>query len=346
MKRLTLPSAPLLTAFAVGAISAILAFTAPLLLSGTETPRPAPVTTPKPLPEAFRIGIVTDMHGQTGKQYSYKFMDPDKIMRPLIRFEGYMADVFNPDLVVQDGDLVEGTGRKGEKSVTDFTFLTDEFSRTGIPVLHVIGNHDRRGFDDATWKSLTGNDSTYYFRDQDDVRIVVLDYDDADRDADESDDAGDAVSVLPASSDGSGGYTMSERQFQWLERTLADAGNRRIVVFTHVPVSENGFQAGNLVNPIGQRERLRDLFAEYGVKAVVSGHVELLRYEEDRGVGYFVLPGFHRSEAKSKPVPWFGTHAAMTITDRATMLVRYEKEFGGPYEEIIVPSPEFDAMEK
>ncbi|NTW13570.1 MAG: hypothetical protein HGA31_00875 [Candidatus Moranbacteria bacterium] len=302
----------------------------------TKVPDPVPIEKPNP----FRIGIVTDIHGQTGKQYSSKFMDPDKIMRPLYRFEGYMQDVFRPDLIVEDGDFVEGSNRAGDKSVTDFTFLRDELDRTGFPVLHVIGNHDRRGFDDSEWKTLTGNDSTYYFRDESDIRIVVLDYDDS--------KVGDELPDEDASktTGSSGKYSISENQFAWIDRTLADAGGRRVVVFTHVPVNENAIMPGAYVNPSEDRRRLRDLFAEYGVKAVISGHVELFRYEEDRGVRYFVLPGFHRSEAKSKPEKWFGTYSALTITDRADMLVRYEKEFGGAYEEVWVPSEAFDTLPK
>lgn len=306
-----------------------------------EPPRPIEESVVQaPLTE-FRIGIITDVHGQTGKQYSYRFMDPDKVMRPLYRFEGYMQDTFHPNLVVQVGDLIEGSNRLGDKSVADFTFLRDELDRSaGASVLHVIGNHDRRGFhDDMIWKSLTGNDATYYFRDQDDVRIVVLDYDDADRNADLADD----VSIAPSSG---AKYTISEDQFSWLKRTLEDAGRRRIVVFTHVPVNENAILPGNLVNPPDQRRQLRDLFATYGVKAVVSGHAEIFRFEEDRGVRYFALPGFHRSEAKSKPEKWYGTYAGMSLFDDASMIVRFEKEFGGPYQDVGVPSAAFDALPK
>ncbi|NTW14899.1 MAG: hypothetical protein HGA38_00845 [Candidatus Moranbacteria bacterium] len=324
-----------------GVVLVSLAYFASRYLPVSEAPSSSTEEPPVQLPSEFRIGIITDVHGQTGKQYSFRFMDPDKVMRPLYRFEGYMQDVFRPNVIVQDGDLIEGSNRLGDKSVADFSFLRDELDRSaGAPVLHVIGNHDRRGFhDDTIWKSLTGNDSTFYFRDYDDVRIVILDYDDADRNADLADDSEGSVSSGAK-------YTISENQLDWLKRTLEDAGRRRIVVFTHVPINENAILPGNLVNPPGERQRLRDLFATYGVKAVVSGHAEIFRFEEDRGVRYFALPGFHRSEAKSKPEKWYGTYSALTVADRAEMLVRYEKEFGGAYDEVRVPSEAFDTLPK
>lgn len=331
---------PLATVAATLAVAlAVFTFRAATLPSREQQPN-ADTGSVTPAPE-FRIGIVTDIHGRTGKQYDYRFMDPDKVMRPIIRFESYMEDIFHPDLIVQDGDLIEGSNRLGDKSITDFRFLVDELSDMGFPVAHVIGNHDRRGFhDDDVWKSLTGNDSTYSFRDQDDVRIIFLDYDDTDRNASLTDDENIYGRMSGAK------YTISKEQVEWLRQTLESARDRRIVVFTHVPVNESAILPGNLVNPPVIRQALRDLFATHGVKAVVSGHAEIFRFEEDRGVRYFALPGFHRSEAKNKPEKWYGTYAAMTVTDRADMIVRFEKEFGGPYQEVNVPSEAFDALPK
>jgi 3',5'-cyclic AMP phosphodiesterase CpdA len=318
-------------------ISAIVALA--LVLSGPERPETTAESASGLQHAEFRIGIVSDVHGQTGKRFNYEWMEPKKVMEPLIRFSSYMNDVFHPDIVVSAGDLIEGSNRLGQKSVTDFKFITDSLSKMNVPVLHVIGNHDRRGLvDDDQWETLTGNTSTYSYHDAKDVRIVLLDYDDTGKN--ESDD--DTLPVRPSN----GKFLVSEEQFEWLEKALSQASDRRIVVFTHSPVAESAVRPGNLINPPEQRQRLRDLFAKYRVSAVISGHVEVLRYEEDRGVRYFVVPGFHRSEETGKPVAWYGAYAGLTLVDDASAIFRYQKKPGGDYEQVRIPSSEFNALQK
>jgi 3',5'-cyclic AMP phosphodiesterase CpdA len=304
-----------------------------------KTPEQTVRVAPAPATTVFRIGVVADIHGQTGKRFNYEWMEPETVMEPLIRFTSYMNDVFHPDIVVSVGDLIEGSNRAGAKSVTDFRFLASALAKANVPVLHVIGNHDRRGLvDDAQWESLTGSTATYSYRDEGDMRIVTLDYDDAGKD--ETDD--DTIPLRPSN----GKFLISEPQFSWLDKTLSEASGKRLVIFTHVPISESAIGPGNLFNPPEQRARLRNMFADYDVSAVVAGHVEMLRYEEDRGVRYFSFPGFYRSGANEKPVVWYGSYAALTLSDTASAIFRYQKTLGGTYSEVIIPSSDFDALTK
>lgn len=302
-----------------------------------DDPLPESVPVAESVPD-FRIGIVTDVHGHTGKRFDYAWMEPETVMEPLIRFTSFMNDVFSPHVVVSVGDLIEGSDRAGQKSVTDFGFVTKALLKTRVPVLHVIGNHDRRGLTDGQWETLTDNETTFSFRDVNDIRLVLLDYDDVGKSG--TDD--DTLPIRPSN----GKYLMSESQFDWIEKSLSEVAYRRVVVFIHSPIIESAVRPGNLINPPEQRQRLRDLFAKYHVDAVVSGHVETLRYEEDRNVRYFVFPGFYRSEINGKPVTWYGAYAALTLADDASALFRYQRVIGGPYEEVRIPSPEFDALDK
>lgn len=76
---------PLATVAATLAVAlAVFTFRAATLPSREQQPN-ADTGSVTPAPE-FRIGIVTDIHGRTGKQYDYRFMDPDKVMRPIYYF--------------------------------------------------------------------------------------------------------------------------------------------------------------------------------------------------------------------------------------------------------------------
>jgi len=278
--------------------------------------------------EPIKIGFITDIHGKKAKSAGGALYPTER--RLLNNFILRMNDVFKPKFVVQCGDLIEGTRRFGTKSIDDFTALLDSFSALKMPLLHVIGNHELRGFSKDQWVSMTNNNSSYYYEDFDGFRIIVLD-------GNENEKIGLSDQEIYA-------YVMSDEQLEWLAKTLEET-NARKLVFIHYPLFNPNANAGDKILDSKQVPILHELFAKNGVIGVFSGHTEQLVLVEKDGIRYFIIPGLDRS--KNKAVPWYESFAEITATDEVSVDLYYKKIIGeGPYQTLHIPSPEFDAIEK
>ena len=237
----------------------------------------------------LRIGLITDAHFNV-KRNAKK--DRDELIwksaEPVERFVEKMNDEFYPDLVVQNGDWIDGHDKKAYTTFQQALELMK--GNLQIPLLNVLGNHETNSFRKDVWLKLTGSNSTYYYQDFDKAngkyRVVVLDANfKSERDGD--------------------GFTPDDRyypgyinktQWFWLENVLKEAQKegRVVVVFVHQPPIKTRFFTtwGHL---FPQGPELHNLFARYGVKAVFSGHIEDLCNIEDRGVHYFALDGLYKT---------------------------------------------------
>jgi hypothetical protein len=74
---------------------------------------------------------------------------------------------------------------------------------------------------------------------------------------------------------------------------LKTADEKEIIVFVHQPPLEKTLvkESKELFIDGGD---LRKMFASYGVKAVISGHIEEMCYIEEDGVDYYTLQGVHK----------------------------------------------------
>jgi len=277
----------------------------------------------------YRIGFITDVHG---KIKGAKKKAPDinsEAKETLIYFTEHMNKNFHPDFIMEGGDLIEGTDREGQKSIDDFKALTQYFKEIKVPTYHVIGNHETRGFTKNDWLNLTDYKETYYYFDYDGLRIVVMDGNENERiqnigDYDKND------------------YYLTENQFQWLEKSLSEGRNLQKIVFIHYPCFDT---PGTKMVNLEQSARLREIFSKNKVSAVFSGHTERLDFEEIDGVRYFVLTGTERS--KLKYVLWLGSFAEIIVDKDVKVKLFYKKSFGEKeYRELLIPSEEFDKMEK
>ncbi|APG94193.1 metallophosphoesterase family protein [Sinorhizobium americanum] len=161
------------------------------------------------------------------------------------------------DLVVHTGDLtIDGADQE-----EDIVFSMELMRKLSVPVLIVPGNHDvghLPGSDqpvDAArldrWRRLVGPD--YWVSDHGNWRLIGLN------------------SLLLGYGD-----EEEERQFQWLEQTLATRADRRVAIFAHKPLFVDEPLEGDTgywsVKP-QQRQRLYELMAENDVALHASGHL-------------------------------------------------------------------------
>ncbi|OHV79621.1 metallophosphoesterase [Ensifer sp. LCM 4579] len=161
------------------------------------------------------------------------------------------------DLVVHTGDLTID-GADCEK---DMTFAMELMRELPVPVLIVPGNHDVGHLPDsdqpvdaarlARWRKLVGPD--YWVSDHGNWRLIglnslILGFENAEE----------------------------ERQFDWLEETLANRSGRRVAIFAHKPLFVDDPAEGDTgywsVRP-KPRQRLYDLMAQHDVALHASGHL-------------------------------------------------------------------------
>lgn len=281
-------------------------------------------TTPKT--KAYKIGFITDIHGRRVKKENYNLGTSSRFA--IESFTEQMKNNFHPDFIVDGGDTIEGSNRDGQESIDDFNLIRDYFQKIGAPIFHVIGNHDLRGLTKDQWLDLSKNESTYYYKDFEDLRIVVLDGNENEKISPEK--------CIRA-------YCMTEDQITWAEKILSEQGKRKLV-FIHYPVVQKEVLPQNILLNRDQAKILENIFSKNKVLGVFSGHIETLEMHEIDGVKYFIIPGLERSERKS--VKWLETFAEISIKEDIEVKIFYKKDKNDEYQTLIIPSEEFDTIEK
>lgn len=277
--------------------------------------------------EIFKIGLITDVHGTISSENDDAISKKSK--EPLLKFIERMNESFKPDFVVDNGDFIEGSFREGEKSIRDFKILNENLKKINAPILHVVGNHEMRGFSIDKWKNLTENKSSYYYMDKNNLRIIILDGNDKGR----------------VSSDNNGYYHTSEDQFSWLEELLENSNDFRKIIFIHFPLTEAAIDGSQKVIFPENTQRLKNIISNFGISAVFTGHTEKLSYEKINGVEYFSLPGF--SKSKSHKVNWIGSFYEIKIGEKIEVRMFYKKnDLSDQYRELIIPSEEYYKIER
>lgn len=224
----------------------------------------------------LRIGFVTDPHimstDMNGKRVIGK-----KYQDRLNYFVERMNNVFGPDLLIANGDIIEGTRQTSDIGRQELLAVKSIFDRTSIPTYWVLGNHDLRAVTKKQWKNILGIDYEYKAFDVKQYRIFILDSNFTAQDED----------VIPGKQFTRG--KVSRQQLIWLEKELKKTKKKPIIFMHHPPLRDvdSKINGGLLKNA----NEVRRILAENGVFAVFSGHIEDLYFEETNGVKYFVLPG-------------------------------------------------------
>ena len=175
----------------------------------------------------------------------------------------------NPRAVFHLGDIIENPDRPSQYLI--LREINAHLLNDGIAFFPIPGNHDvqdetslQRYF--AAFPELDGAD--YYGRELDDCYCIFLNSEDL------------------SAQDGLG-----SDQLAWLEQQLqmasSDSG-KMILVAVHRPLFPQNHHRDQ---PLSGRDALHELFVEYGVDLVLSGHEHSYSATEKDGVTYIVSGG-------------------------------------------------------
>jgi metallophosphoesterase superfamily enzyme len=95
--------------------------------------------------DILRIGFLTDLHIRSSRidDNENRALNP-KFNDKLEYFENQMRRDFQPDLIVVNGDVIEGTGEPSQTAKKELKLCKNLLSETKIPLYWVLGNHDLR----------------------------------------------------------------------------------------------------------------------------------------------------------------------------------------------------------
>ena len=200
-----------------------------------------------------------------------------------------------PEMLINGGDIVwDAMGATEERANEQYALVEKVLKKEcHIPIKHCLGNHDVWGHykkdskttgNERLWgkklpMAVLGMDKRYYSFDHGNWHFLVLD------------------SVYLTEGYYKGG--LDEEQFEWLEKELAAAKDKHVVVVSHIPIfsaaacffnhnaEENGYWEvqGRLMHL--DARRLTNLFAKHpNVKLCISGHLHMVDRVEYKGTTY------------------------------------------------------------
>ncbi|MBD3238081.1 MAG: hypothetical protein GF332_00380 [Candidatus Moranbacteria bacterium] len=262
-----------------------------------------------PVPDQqLKIGLTTDIqcYGKyDDDQNSWRLNR--KCTKPAQAFVQNMNNEFQPDIVVDLGDFIDG---RDQEPVQTYLELEKIFNQLQAPTFYVLGNHEVDTFPKEKWLQLTGYQNTYYYLDIKQHRLIFLDgnfipktHQNAARSADPE------HKFYP-------GY-INQEQFVWLKKLLENSWNHQVIVFLHQPPLDST-QVKIREQLLYNGEKIRRLFDQYQVKAVFSGHIEEFCVSQQNQTQYYTLQGFYKAQKKLSPAEQFedaGVFYQISIVD-------------------------------
>lgn len=220
----------------------------------------------------IRFGIVADV------QYAQKPVAMGRYYaQSLAMFEQCVDDLnrTGPEFVMQLGDFIDG----GANAAAELQSVVDVYDRLTMPHYCVVGNHDFSGLDRDTVMSMLGLKQSRYAFDRGRWRFIVLDTQDRAIEGgwpQDSDPYKESVAMLDElkaarkrnAQSYNGGF--SDDQLQWLDAQLddADAENKSVIVFGHLPLMPQGE-----THTAWNAEEAVAIFEQHGcVRAYFCGH--------------------------------------------------------------------------
>lgn len=224
-----------------------------------------------------KILVFTDLHMLPEGRHIIG-LDPEARLRPGLDHAARMHP--DADRVILTGDLTH----YGDEA--SYQRLKRVLAGFPLPVSITIGNHDdRRNFiRHFPEERLDEHGFVQQVLDFADLRAVILDSN---------------LDVERGHPDHAAGR-LCDKRLEWLDRQLAAAGGKPVVIFMHHPPHDTGFKGMDAIK-LENGEAFYDLIARHGnVRQIVAGHVHRTISGSHRGIPFAVF----KSPLHQQPTPF------------------------------------------
>lgn len=242
-----------------------------------------------PFRSALKIAVLTDLHivppGET-----IIGIDPLTQLRAAVSHINGLSNKI--DRVVVTGDITH------YGDIESYRCAKAELDRLIAPTILLIGNHDRRDAFAEVFTNVALDDHGFVQNvvDIDEWRLVSLD---TLHDAHTDDENHD-------------GYLCNKRR-AWLERALADAKSRRVLLFMHHPPHAVGFRGMDSVK-LRNSDAFFDIIEKYrNVQHIVCGHIHRTISGTVRGLGFSIF----KSPVHQQPMTFNSSDCSLSVPEPA-----------------------------
>ena len=167
----------------------------------------------------MKFAIINDIHIGDYRQHNgiYRKATPhaEKLLKSFVH---KMNKTFNPDFVIQGGDMIEDTNLMIDKK--NYKKGLTLLSKLKCPVYHLVGNHELKYLSEKFLKDTLGYRKLYFSFDQKNIRLIFL-----------------FIKRFYPSKE----IKLDSAQLKWLKKRVKT--DKKIIIFSHyslVPVNTRG----------------------------------------------------------------------------------------------------------
>ena len=230
----------------------------------------------------LRIALISDIHHN---KETIEYRPGNEAMRLIPAFIEE-AQAWNADVIIELGDRIGNASH--DEDLRHLEDVASSFRKSGIPVLHALGNHDLHFLSEAENIDILGMKSSYYAISLNGYRLIILN---------------------TAEATGSNSIMPSDTQIEWLSDEI-EAAKEKVIVFSHHPLITQD-QEGNpffVDNPEGYKitdeSRLQDLMlGNSKVIASINGHVHWSYCTEKKRMPFISVPSLIESYPETINAP-------------------------------------------
>lgn len=203
---------------------------------------------------------------------------------PLARLQAGLAHAarLHPDAdrLVITGDLTH------QGDIASYERVRSLIEDYPVPVSLTIGNHDNRERFQSVFPDAARDENGFVQEviDLEDVRLVILDT---------------YIPVVRGDPDYSRGLLCAQR-LDWLDRQLAGAGQRPVLVFMHHPPHDTGFKGMDAIKLINGEAFYAVVERHGNVRHIFAGHVHRTIGGSHRGIPFSIF----KSPLHQQPMPF------------------------------------------
>ena len=237
-----------------------------------------------------KLIIFTDLH-MVPEGTTIIGIDPyQRLANGIAHVNRYHGDA---DRVIFTGDLAHYGDRVSYERLKT---LVDQLSP---PAAIMVGNHDQRDvFLDVFTDAVTDDDGfVQQVIDFDDCRAILL----------------DMLFAPPYDYPNSHAGLLCQKRLAWLDRQLADAGDRPVLIFMHHPPHATGFTGMDMIRLVNEVEFYALAKKHGNVRHIFAGHVHRTISGSCRGIPFSVF----KSPVHQQPMPFDAPDPSLSVDEPA-----------------------------